>query len=179
MEITQRELRLLNFYRASELHGGLALGSLVRRARDPELILKLTRHSAEEIHHAELWTDTILRVGGRPSPTKDTYQARYAAVLGTPRSIVEVLAVTQVFERRVYRHFMEHLRHPGTHPRVRECLHTMIEEERDHLSWVWDWLTTRAGLPRPELQALMLRFQDADAAVYRELCEEYQWKRAA
>lgn len=30
MQITPRELRLLNSYRASELHGGLVLGGLVR-----------------------------------------------------------------------------------------------------------------------------------------------------
>src|SRR5262249_59585015 len=101
MEITERELTWLNFYRASELQGGLILGRLVEHVRDPELIVRLTEHSAEEVAHARLWTDTIVAVGGWPRPTSDTYQARYAAALGTPRSIVEVLPLTQVFERCV------------------------------------------------------------------------------
>ena len=41
---TQRELDLLNFYRASELHGGLILGQIARRARDPRLVLARTPH---------------------------------------------------------------------------------------------------------------------------------------
>src|SRR5690348_13610407 len=122
MEITNRELTLLNFYRASELQGGLILGRLVEHVRDPDLILRLTEHSSEEIMHAQLWTKTIIAVGGRPRPTSDTYQSRYAAAIGTPSSLVEVLALTQVFERGVYRHFVRHLRRPGTHPLVQATL---------------------------------------------------------
>ena len=103
MEITDRELTLLNFYRASELHGGLVLGRLVQHVRDTELILQLTAHSAEEVMHAQLWTETIIAVGGRPRPTSDTYQARYAAALGAPSSLLEVMALTQVFEDRLSR----------------------------------------------------------------------------
>src|SRR4026208_2083205 len=102
-----------NFHRASELHGGLILGQMVRRTRDPELILNLTRHSAEEVMHAQLWPGTIGAVGGKPAPVRDTYQTRYAEEVGTPISMLEILALTQVFERRVDRHFTDHLRKPG------------------------------------------------------------------
>ena len=54
MDITSRELDFLNFYRASDLHGGLILGQVARRARGSELVLDLTRHSAEEVMHAQL-----------------------------------------------------------------------------------------------------------------------------
>ena len=47
MQISDRELTLLNFYRASELQGGLVLGRLAQHVRDPELIVRLTAHSAE------------------------------------------------------------------------------------------------------------------------------------
>src|SRR5688572_5016784 len=140
MQITELELTWLNFYRASELHGGLILGQLVRRVRDPHLILNLTRHSAEEVMHAQLWTETILAVGGRPAPVRDTYQRRLAGRVGAPASVFQVLALTQVFERRVYRHFILHARMTGTHPIVRACLERMVEEEKDHLSWVKQWL---------------------------------------
>ena len=76
MTITNSEISLLNFYRASELHGGLILGQMVRRTRDPNLILNLTKHSAEEVMHAQLWTETIIAVGGKPAPVRDTYQTR-------------------------------------------------------------------------------------------------------
>ena len=179
MEVTHRELELLNFYRASELQGGLVLGQLVRRARDAELILQLTRHSAEEIVHAELWTETILAVGGAPFATSDTYQRRYAAALGPPSTLFEVLALTQVFERRVYRHFVEHLRRPGTHPRVQRTLARMLEEEKGHLSWVKRWLEAQART-RPDLvRTTLRRYARVDAAVYAALTERYGWSRAA
>ena len=133
MTITNSEISLLNFYRASELHGGLILGQMVRRTRDPDLILNLTKHSAEEVMHAQLWTETIIAVGGKPAPVRDTYQTRYVEAVGTPLTMLEVLALTQVFERRVYRHFMLHLRVPGLHPIVAQTLQLMIEEERGHL----------------------------------------------
>ena len=179
MDITQRELETLNFYRASELHGGLILGALVRRARDPQLMLDLTRHAAEEVGHAQLWTETILGVGGRPWPTRDTYQARYAAVVGTPISLLDVLALTQVFERRVYRHFTEHLRRPGTHPSVAATLARMLEEEKGHLTWVKRWLDVQARARADAVREAMRRYAAADALVYRALLVDFGWRLAA
>lgn len=176
MEITDRELTLLNFYRASELHGGLVLGRLVEHVRDPDLILRLTNHSAEEVMHAQLWTETILAVGGRPRPTSDTYQSRYATVLGPPCSLLEVLALTQVFERGVYRHFVLHLHRPGTHPRVQATLRRMLADERGHLSWVKEWLDRQTGARSAALPALMQRYADANAAIRKQLLDDYAWK---
>ncbi|HEY9428355.1 MAG TPA: ferritin-like domain-containing protein [Gemmatimonadaceae bacterium] len=179
MQITQREAALLNFYRVSELHGGLLLGQLARRVRDSELIVKLTRHSAEEVGHALLWSETIVAVGGQLTPVKDSYQARYAASLGTPGSPLEILALTQVFERRVYRHFVEHARRPGTHPLVRAALRRMLEEERGHLSWVREWLDRQSRTRGDEVAALLRRYAELDARVYEELTRELGWREAA
>lgn len=179
MEITERELALLNFYRASELHGGLALGRLVPHVRDPELILRLTMHSAEEVLHAQLWTETILDVGGRPSPTSDTYQSRYAAVMGPPTSLLEVLALTQVFERAVYRHFTLHLRRPGTHSRVSATLQRMLDDERGHLSWVKNWLDRQTGARRAAVPLLLRRYRAIDAAIHEQLLQDYHWRELA
>jgi bacterioferritin (cytochrome b1) len=179
MEITTMELKRLNFYRASELHGGLVLGQLVRRVRDADLMLRLTRHSAEEVGHAQLWTETIIAVGGVPTPVRSTYQARLARLVGAPASVFQVLALTQVFERRVYRHFMHHARIPGTHPVIRTALERMIEEEKDHLSWVADWLQVEADRRTVDVRAVLDHFTVADARVYDELLYEYQFRVAA
>jgi demethoxyubiquinone hydroxylase (CLK1/Coq7/Cat5 family) len=179
MDISERELRLLNFYRASELHGGLLLGQMARRARDPRVLLDLTNHSADEIGHAKLWTECILAVGGTPGPVRDTYQSRYAELVGMPVTLLQVLALTQVFERRVYRHFMKHLRLPGTHPIVATTLKRMIEEEKDHLSWVKAWLEDQAGRRPAEVRALMKEYTRADAIVYETLVREIGWREAA
>jgi demethoxyubiquinone hydroxylase (CLK1/Coq7/Cat5 family) len=179
MEITQQELTELNFYRASELYGGLVLGQVSRRVREPELLLELIRHSAEEVVHAELWTATILAVGGTPRPTRDTYQSRYAVIVGRPAGLLQVLALTQVFERRVYRHFTEHLRRPAVHPLVQTTLRRMLEEEKGHLSWVKRWLHVQA-LARPEaVHDAMRRYTKADRQVYESLMEDYGYRQAA
>ena len=179
MDITHQELRWINFYRASELHGGLLLGQLVRRVRDPKLMLELTRHSAEEVVHAQLWTETILAVGGKPRPVRDTYQARYAREVGSATGVLEVLALTQVFERRVYQHFIGHTRLTGVHPEVRKTLLRMIEEEKHHLSWVKEWLDKQA-MNRPfVVREVMARFSEIDELIYAELVDEYDFPKAA
>ncbi|MEP6549597.1 MAG: ferritin-like domain-containing protein [Gemmatimonadales bacterium] len=173
------EVSLLNFYRASELHGGLILGQMVRRTRDPELILNLTRHSAEEVMHAQLWTETIIAIGGRPAPVRDTYQTKYAEEVGTPISMLEILALTQVFERRVYRHFTEHLRRPGLHPAVATTLRRMLDEEKDHLIWVKQWLDIQSVRRPEEVREVMRRYAAADELVYEAISAEYGWRLAA
>lgn len=179
MDISKAELRRLNFYRASELHGGLLLGQLVRRVRDPQLILDLTRHSAEEVMHAQLWTETILKVGGRPRPVRHTYQARYAERLGFTMGVLDVLALTQVFERRVYRHFLEHARIPTVNRHVRRTLIRMVEEEKSHLSWVKGWLDKEAERRPDAVRDAMTRYAEVDGHVYEELVDEYAFRSAA
>lgn len=179
MEITETELQWLNFYRASELHGGLLLGQLARRVRDSTLILELTRHSAEEVVHAQLWTEAILEVGGRPRPMRDTYQARYAEHVGITRSTLDVLALTQVFERRVYRHFLDHADLPGTHAAVRRTLLRMVEEEKSHLSWVKRWLDRQAETRPDAVLDAMTRYAEIDRRVYEELVGDYSFPAAA
>lgn len=179
MEITRLELDRLNFYAASELHGGLVLGRLARGARDAELVGELLRHSAEEVEHARLWTETILAVGGRPRPVRDTYQAHYARALGAPGSVLQVLALTQIFERRVYRHFLDHAREAGVHPQVRRTLLRMVEEEKHHLSWVKRWLDREDERRGGAVAALMRRYERIDERVYAELCERFGFRWAA
>lgn len=171
--IDEREAAALNFYRASELHGGLLLGRLAQRCRDGALSADLLKHGAEEIEHARLWTETMLALGARPRPTRDTYQRRYAAAIGRPGSVLAVLALTHVFERRVYAHFQTHARRIDTHPLVRATLRRMIEEERGHLSWVRRWLDEQT-LRRPEhLARIMTTYETADERIYRDLLADY------
>ena len=179
MHVSQEEMALLNFYRASELHGGLLLGRVGGRARDPEIALSLTRHAAEEVRHAEYWTATMLDLGGRPWPVRATYQARYAAAIGPVVSLLDVLALTQVFERRVYRHFLDHLARDGTHERVRATLRTMVDEEKDHLDWVKQWLDAEAERRPERVSKAMRDYSALDERVYDSLCAEYGWRRRA
>jgi demethoxyubiquinone hydroxylase (CLK1/Coq7/Cat5 family) len=179
MEIDARELNWLNFYRASELHGGLVLGQLALRVREAALLDQLTRHAAEEVVHAQLWTETIIAVGGAPRPVRRTYQSYYAAAVGGLGSLFQVLALTQVFERRVYRHFTEHERRPGTHPAVRATLRRMLDEEKDHLCWVKRWLDEQEARRPGVVRRTMATYAAIDEQVYRAVVEEYRYTPVA
>jgi rubrerythrin len=178
-QVSETELGLLNFYRASELHGGLVLGQIARRVRDGDVVLKLLRHSAEEIEHARLWTEAIIAVGGRVEPVRRTYQTMYAEAIGCQVGLLQVLALTQIFERRVYRHFLDHLRRPGTHPVVAATLRRMIEEEKGHLSWVKVWLEGQAVHRGPVVRELMTRYAAVDRRIYDAVTLELGWRSVA
>lgn len=170
MEISENDLWILSYYRESELAGALILGRLARETDDDDLRAHLTEHCAEEAHHAWLWTQTILKVGGTPRRVTETYQSRYYAAIGNPISLLEILALTQVFERRVIRHFRAHLRWPGTHPAIVETLQRMIADEVGHIRWVKDRLDQYAVEKGERIVAeTMRRFVEIDRQVYAEL----------
>jgi acyl carrier protein len=167
VEISENDLWILSYYRESELAGGLIMGRLARETDDDDLRVHLTEHCAEEANHAWLWTQTILKVGGTPRRVAETYQARYYAEIGTPTSLLEILTLTQVFERRVIRHFRAHLKWPNTHPAVVETLQRMIAEEVGHITWVKDRLDRYAAEKGEALVAeTMRRFTEVDQRVY-------------
>ena len=177
--VSATEMTLLNFYRASELRGGLVLATVAERVREPELFLALTRHGAEEVEHAGLWAETMRDLGGRPWPTRDTAQARYAATVGRPSSLLHVLALTQVFERSVYAHFVERQRDPATHPRIRRTLERMIEDEKGHLSWVRQWLDEQRARRPDVVEETLERYAAADPEVWKRMCRDYGYEAAA
>jgi acyl carrier protein len=167
VEISENDLWILSYYRESELAGGLIMGRLARETDDDDLRVHLTEHCAEETNHAWAWTQTILDVGGTPKRVAETYQTRYYAEIGMPASLLEILTLTQVFERRVIRHFRAHLKWPNTHPAVAETLQRMIRDEVGHLSWVKDRLDRYAAEKGDAIVAeTMRRFTEVDERVY-------------
>jgi acyl carrier protein len=172
LEISENELWLLSYYRESELAGALLMGRLARETDDDDLRIRLTEHCAEEARHAWAWTETILKVGGTPRRVSETYQSRYHAAVGNPTNLLEVLALTQIFERRVVRHFRAHLSWPGTHPYVKQTLQQLIEEEAGHIRWVKDRLDAYAAINGDAVvQEMLDRFKRIDEQVYNELKE--------
>lgn len=172
MEISENDLWILSYYRESELAGALIMGRLARETDDDDLRVHLTEHCAEEANHAWLWTRTILDVGGIPQRVSETYQTRYFAEIGQPATELEVLALTQVFEKRVLSHFQDHLRWPNTHPAVARTLKRMIAEEAGHIGWVKLRLD-RYGREKgePAVADTLRRFAEVDRRVYAGLIE--------
>src|SRR5688572_25971238 len=172
MESSENDLWILSSYREQELAGGPVTGTLTRETDDDDPRDHLTQHCAEEANHAWLWTKTVLEVGAMPRRVSETYQSRYYAEIGQPATELEVLALTQVFEKRVLSHFQDHLRWPDTHPAVARTLERMIAEEAGHIGWVKLRLD-QYGREKGEavVAETLRRFAEVDRKVYAGLIE--------
>jgi hypothetical protein len=154
----------LNWYRQSELEGSLLLGRMVRVAGNGELIAKLMKHGADEARHGHLWSVCIQDLKLPYVRIHRSYQSFFLEHGGTPASLTEVLAFTQIFERRVHKRFTDELAAGDLPSAARVTFETMIRDEKDHLEWVHAWLK-----PLPEAPALLKRYIEIDAAVYQRL----------
>jgi hypothetical protein len=163
----------LDWYRQSELEGALLLGKAVRAASDPALIVALVGHAADEADHARQWAQTCQALGGPWVRILRGYQSFYADFGVLPTSLGEVLALTHVFERRVWRQFQQELSSSDWPTVARTTFERLIADERHHLEWVRTWL---AG--QPDGESLVARYAAIDEQVYARLepCEYRLWE---
>jgi hypothetical protein len=173
LAVTQDELWLLSFYRVSEIGGALFFGRLARTIKAGALQSDLTRHFADEARHAALWTRCIEAVGGEAIALENAYQDRYLAAAGLPANLMEVFALTQVFEQRVLRQYSHHRAMAELHPAVLEALTTIMEDEKWHIAWIRSALERMAGeWGEDAIRATVRRFQAADQSIYDALAAE-------
>jgi rubrerythrin len=154
----------LNWFRQSELEGSLLLGRMVGTVQDPYLALRLTRHCAEEAEHSRIWSDVIQELGLPHIRIFRSYQSFYLQKSGPPATLLEVLCFTQIFERRVHRRFHEELRDPEMPAVARAAFARMMEDEKDHLAWVAEWLRSQPGA-----RECLRIYEELDEAVLRQL----------
>lgn len=172
--ISENDRWLLSFYRSSEIDGAVFFGRVAETVRSSELSADVTRHFADEAKHAAIWTRCLLDLGVEPLRITSSYQSRYFDVAGAPANLMEVMAVTHVFEKRVIGQYTRQLRFPGTHPRVRAALEEIMEDERWHLQYVRHAIaamTDRYGAER--VDAAVARYAWADEEVYARTLAEY------
>jgi len=171
MQLTERELWVLNLYRNSELHGALLMGRLARSVSEADLLVNATRHCATEARHAAILSDTIVAVGGSIDPKVPTIQEQYSARGGVPAALVDLLVLSEVLERRVLTRYRAHVNEPNIHPIVRQSLQAILhemEEEHDgeHAGWI-DRALER--LPHETVEAAEGKWRAVDEAVVAEL----------
>ena len=162
------ELRSLtwrvNWYRYSEIEGAMLLGRCIRHATDPYLVRELTRHAAEEARHSWLWTRAIDAAGLATVRIHRSYQSFYRDELAAPRSLMELLALTHVFEHRVEQAFTDELSGFGVPEPIRRAFAVMLHDERHHLHWIGQWLASQ-----PHARVVLDRYRTADERVIRRL----------
>ena len=173
--MTDDELWVLSFYRTSEISGALFFGRLAKSLRPSAIQHDLSKHFADEAQHAWYWTSCIARLGAQPLRLQEAYQDQYFVTAGMPANLMEVLAITQVFERRVINQYALHSRVPDLQAEVKETLDRIMVDEKWHIEWV------RAALKglEPEygadvIDATVRRFWEADQEVYRKTMQEHE-----
>lgn len=165
MSLTRRELYLLNLYRNSELHGALLMGRIARSISNPDVLLGATRHCATEAQHAALLTEVINSLGGRLEPAGETIQKHYSEGGGIPKDLVDLLVLSEVLEARVLASYHTHLQRSNVHPRIREVLTHIVDEEQSHSGdegWAEQWLAT---LPPERVQSARQKWTAIDERV--------------
>ena len=172
--LSENDLWLLSFYRSSEINGALFFGRVARTLRGGPLQADVTHHFADEANHAKYWTRCIEDLGYNAEKLSGAYQDQYLEAVGLPANLMEVMAITQVFEKRVIGQYHRHLRAPDTHPRVRQTIETIMEDERWHVKYVRDALQEMAKKYGQELvDNTLARFTAADEEVYAKTLAEY------
>jgi bacterioferritin (cytochrome b1) len=170
--LSDNDLWLLNYYRASEINGALFFGRIARVVRGP-LQVDVTHHFADEATHAHYWTECLSDLGHNPSRQVRAYQDQYFDAAGVPASLMEVLAITLVFEKRTMTQYSSHLR-VAAHPRVRETLERIMLDERWHVKYVRDALqdlSVKYG--EAAVSETLDRYTAADQAVYAKTLAEH------
>jgi hypothetical protein len=166
---------ILSFYRTSEISGALFFGELAKNLRPSAIQQDMTRHFADEAAHARYWTDCMAELGVEPLRLATAYQNQYLAAAGMPANLMEILAITQVFEKRVVAQYALHGKSPNTPEPVRRTLAAIMTDEAWHIRWVRDAL---AGMEdeygADDIRATLRRFTLADREVYKRTALEHR-----
>jgi hypothetical protein len=87
---------------------------------------------------------------------------------------MEVLAITQIFERRVIRQYKCHRRAPGLRGAIRETLTRILHDERWHIEWVRSALRgMEPAYGRDHVRATLARYAAADREIYQTTIGEH------
>lgn len=171
METDPRLFLLMSYYRDAELRGANLLYRLMSHLDDPGSQVKLSKHFAEETHHAWLWTKRIHDLGGSPSKVGDGYQTRIG-LRTVPRNLLDILALTVVVEERSLARYTEHAARPNVDEGTRDVLCQVSQDEKWHIAWIRKKLEeiaaeTEDGVAR--MHESLAKYREVDEQVYREL----------
>jgi hypothetical protein len=171
LPLSDRELWTLNFYRNSELHGALLMGRLARSLDDSSLLAHATRHCATEARHAALLSEAIVSLGGRIDPRIETVQEHYSANGGIPKTLVDLLVLSEVLEKRVLTTYRAHVARAEVPRGVREVLTGILHEmEAEDHGEEGSWIEAALGQhPKDEVEAAEKKWRAVDAAVVAKL----------
>ena len=173
-KLSDNERWLLSFYRTSEISGALFFGRLAKYLKSSEIQHDMTKHFADESQHAWYWTKCIDDLGSKPIKLEGSYQEQYLAAAGMPVNIMEILAITQVFERRVIGQYGLHRQTKDLHPTIAATIDIITEDEKWHIEWVNNALKAlEPEYGKDHINETIRRYWNADKEVYKKILTEH------
>ena len=172
--LNDNERWILSYYRSSEISGAMFFARLAKSIRQPDIQRDMTKHFADESQHAWYWSECLEKLGAKPVRVHDAYQDQYFQAVGIPANLMEVLAITQVFEARTINHYARHNKLPGTHPLICNTIGKIMDDEGWHLQWVSAALRgMEQEYGAEHVRATLARFSRADEEVYGKTLKEH------
>jgi hypothetical protein len=175
MSIGKHDHWLLSYYRTSEIAGATFFARLAKSIRNPAIQHDLTKHFADESQHAWYWSECLAGLNAKPIRVADAYQSQYFDAIGAPVNLMEVLAITQIFEVRTIHHYSVHSKLPGVHPLIHDTIKKIMGDEGWHLQWVSAALREM----EPEygtdyVRSTLARYTAIDEDIYKTTVAEFE-----
>ena len=172
--LTDNELWILSFYRRSEISGALFFGRIAQSLRPGPIQRDLTKHFSDESLHAWYWTECLEKLGSHPLKLDSSYQDQYLEAAGMPANLMEILAITQVFEKRVIGQYALHRQVSGLEPAIEATIGRIMLDERWHIEWVGGALKgMEAEYGADVVHRTIKRCEEADREVYARTVDEH------
>lgn len=164
---------IMSFYRTSEISGALFFGRLAGFLPAGPLQRDITKHFSDESMHAWYWTQVLGELGHQPIRIARAYQDDYLEAAGLPTNVMEILVLTNVFERRVMRQYTQHLKLANLHPAIARTIRAIIEDERWHIKWINQALRKLEGrFGKAQIEQAGEHYRKADQEVYGRFVAE-------
>ena len=174
MKIDENLQWILSYYRTSEISGALFFGQLARSQKPSAIQCDMTRHFADEAQHARYWTDCLVKLEAEPLKLGVSYQDQYISAAGMPVNLMEILAITQVFENRVITQYNLHAATAKLPPEVQDTLQTIMTDEQWHLEWIRNALISmEPDYGKDNIRQTLKRFTEADRDIYQKTVREH------
>jgi rubrerythrin len=172
--ISENEIWLLSFYRSSEIVGAMFFGRIARMLRPGPLQSDVTEHFADEAQHARWFTECMESLDITPLKLQVAYQDDYLETAGPPTNLMEVLSITQTFEKRIINTYAHHLKAASTPVPVRRTLERIMRDERWHVQWVRQALRDlEPQYGKDTIDQTLERHAEADRQTFGRFLEEH------
>ena len=165
----------MSLYRHSEITGAMFFAKVATCMPAGPLQVNLNKHFADESMHSWYWTQAMDELGYRPVRMNNAYQDAYLETGGLPVNLMEILALTNVFEKRVIKQYMQHMKVPNLNPVIKDTIGKIVEDEKWHVYWINQALKDYAGkYGEDKINAKIQHYKAADAVIYDKFLQEHK-----